>query len=185
MSVAAGVATKSIYNMPSMFERCTETARRAIFFARALAVLSEAPQITSVDLLAALLWDDKSRAQSLFNLRDRFPLYCGCPHKFAKLPKPTAEPLLDDRAKQCLRWTAQEATQLGDYWIDNEHLLLGIIRVRASTASSYLAMIGLTVHGVRKIIQDNKHSRPDYGPIPRWWRIKSRLLRLMVLGKTT
>src|SRR5262249_30395351 len=69
--------------------------------------------------------------------------------------------------KQILAWTATEATiHLRDYWIDTDHLLLGIIRARTCTASSYLKMIGLTLRGARKTIRDNKHSRPNYGPAP-------------------
>src|SRR5215467_12132449 len=118
-----------------MFERYAEPARRAIFFARALAMFSEAAEITSVDLLASLMWEDNSRAQSLFNLRDYFPLYCGCPHKVATLPKGPGGPLLSPDSKQALRSTISEANLLGDYWIDTEHLLLGLIRTRDCTAS--------------------------------------------------
>lgn len=154
-----------------MFERYTEPARRAIFFARARALFSEAPEITSVDLLAALLWEDNSRAQTLFHLRDYFPLYTGCPRKVTTLPEGHHGPPLDSDSKQVLAWTASEATiNLRDYWIDTEHMLLGILRTPTCTASSYLAMIGLTLRGARKTIRDNKHSRPNYGPVPRlWW----------------
>jgi len=162
---------KGSYNTQSMFERYTEPARRAIFFARALALFSEAPEITSVDLLAALLWEDSSRAQTLFNLREYFPMYCGCPHKVAALPKGPDGPPLSPDSKQVLAWTASEANRLGDYWIDTEHLLLGLVRTQNCTASSYLGRIGLTARSVRKTIQVNKHSRPDYGPVSRWWRL--------------
>ena len=112
-----------------MFERYTEPARRAIFFARARALFSEAPEITSVDLLAALLWEDNSRAQTLFHLRDYFPLYTGCPRKVTTLPEGHHGPPLDSDSKQVLAWTASEATiNLRDYWIDTEHMLLGILR---------------------------------------------------------
>jgi len=69
-----------------MFERYAEPARRAIFFACARTIFSHRPEITSVDLLASLLWENNSRAQTLFNLRDYFPLYCGCPRKVTTLP---------------------------------------------------------------------------------------------------
>jgi ATP-dependent Clp protease ATP-binding subunit ClpA len=152
-----------------MFERYTEPARRAVFFARALALFSEAPEITSVDLLASLLWEDNSRAQTLFNLRDYFPLYKGCPRKVEAISKGPEGPPLSRDSKQVLAWTASETNRLGDYWIDTEHLLLGIIRTRNCEASSYLARIGLTASSVRKSIRENKHSRPDYGRVPRWW----------------
>jgi hypothetical protein len=77
-----------------------------------------------------------------------------------------------------LAWTATEAAQLMDYWIDNEHLLLGILHVRPCTGARYLEMAGLTLDAARKTVQENKPSRPDYGRVPRWWRIKARLLKL-------
>jgi ATP-dependent Clp protease ATP-binding subunit ClpA len=157
-----------------MFERYAEPARRAIFFACARTIFSDRPEITSVDLLASLLWENNSRAQTLFNLRDYFPLYCGCPRKVTTLPQGPSGPPLDRDSKQILAWTAIEATQLRDYWIDTEHLLLGIIRTQACTASSYLEMIGLTLRGCRKTIRDNKQSRPGYGPVPRLWWLMSR-----------
>jgi hypothetical protein len=70
--------------MASLFDRYAEPARRAIFFARFLAVMSGAREITSVDLLASLLFEDNSRVQVLFQLRDRFPLYNLRPHKICQ-----------------------------------------------------------------------------------------------------
>jgi hypothetical protein len=39
-------------------------------------------------------------------------------------------------------------------------------------------MAGLTLKAARKTIQENKSSCRDYGPVPRWWSIKARLLKL-------
>jgi ATP-dependent Clp protease ATP-binding subunit ClpC len=157
--------------MASIFERYSQPARRAIFFARFLAVMSDARDISSVDLLGGLLFDNDSRALSLFQLRDHFPQYHGCPYKFAKIPKVNGPPL-DQHARQILMWTEDEATRMGDYWIDNEHILLGIMRVPISPAAAYVARTGLTTDVVRKTILDNKSSRPDYGPVPRSWPLK-------------
>ena len=63
-----------------MFERYTEPARRAIFYARAVAVLNAAPAIDPSHQLYGLMWGGDSRAQTLFRLREVFPLVCGCPH---------------------------------------------------------------------------------------------------------
>jgi hypothetical protein len=35
---------------------------------------------------------------------------------------------------------------------------------------------GLTLTGARKSIKQNRHSRPVYGPVSLWWRIKNYLL---------
>jgi ATP-dependent Clp protease ATP-binding subunit ClpA len=167
-----------------MFERCTEPTRRAIYFAHVLTVISEGPKITSVELLAGLLFGDDSRAQSIFQLRERFPFYRGCPCKFETLPKPQQAPPLTGYCKMILAWAEREAGWMGDYWIDTEHLLLGILRVPQSTAAQYLAKTGLTLDVARKTILDHRPSRPDCGPVPRWWGIKNRLFRMALLGQT-
>ena len=68
--------------------------------------MSERPYITSVDLLACLLFDNDSRVQTIFRLREHFPLYNGCPPKFAKMPEPQTGPALTDDSKMILA-TAQ------------------------------------------------------------------------------
>src|SRR5262245_12526387 len=159
-----------------MFERYTPPARRAIFFARFFTLLSEAPAITSVDLLAGLLFEGDSRVQTVFQLREHFPLFRSCPRKFSQIPKPVGDgPPLEDYSKQVLAWTATEATRMRDYWIDTEHLLLGIMRVNCCTAALYLARTGLTLTAARQAIKDNKLSRPNYGQVPRGWRWKAWL----------
>src|SRR5215467_1758094 len=167
-----------------MFKRCTEPARRSIFFALARTRFCDRPEITPVDLLAGLIWEENSRAQTLFNLRDYFPLYQGCPWKCTPDLKALGGPPLDGDSKLCLGWTTLEADHLGDYWIDTEHLLLGIARTRDCEAAQYLAMIGLTPDIIRQAVQDNKLSRPAFGPVPLWWRIKSRVGRLSLRGQT-
>ncbi len=87
-----------------MFERCTESARRAVYFAHFLAVVSDRQEITSVDLLCSLLFDGVSRVQAIFQLRDQFPLYKGCPGKYEKAPKPPVLPQLTAESKQILNW---------------------------------------------------------------------------------
>jgi ATP-dependent Clp protease ATP-binding subunit ClpC len=165
-------------NESRMFERYTEPARRAIFFARALALLSDANHIDSVDLLRGLFFEDGTRAQSLFQLREFFPIYMGCPRKYTKLPERKDSPPLTNNSKMILAWTAVEANRLGDYWIDTEHLLLGILRATGSTGRAYLLRTGLTVRVARRTIKENISSRPAYGDVPFSWKMKRPLLRL-------
>jgi ATP-dependent Clp protease ATP-binding subunit ClpA len=159
-----------------MFERCTESARRAIYFANFCALMSDRREITSVDLLCSLLFDGNSRVQAIFQLRDQFPLYNGCPGKYEKAPKPTVLPLLTSESKQILNWARVEADELRDYWIDTEHMLLGILHVPNCDAAKYLMRTGLTLTHARKSIKQNRHSRPVYGSVSLWWRIKNYLL---------
>jgi hypothetical protein len=60
-----------------MFERYTEQARRAIFYARVAAFRNGAPAIDSSHLLYGVMWEDAPRAQKLFGLREVFPMYKG------------------------------------------------------------------------------------------------------------
>ena len=159
-----------------MFERCTESARRAIYYAHFFAVVSDRPEITSVDLLCSLLYGSDSRVQAIFQLRDHFPLYSGCPGKYEKAPKPTVLPQLTPESKQILAWARVDANELRDYWIDTEHVLLGILRVRQCDAAKFLTRAGLALADARRSIKQNRHSRPPYGPSPLWWRIKNYLL---------
>ena len=95
-----------------MFKRFTDSAKRVIFFALYYARLDEAPVIDSVHLLRGLMFED-TRANMLFHLRERFPMYGGCPKKFATyeaVPKP--ELGLDHGAKRILARAAWEADNL-------------------------------------------------------------------------
>jgi ATP-dependent Clp protease ATP-binding subunit ClpA len=159
-----------------MFERCTESARRAVYFGHFCALTSDRLEITSVDLLCSLLFDDDSRVQTIFQLRDYFPLYNGCPGKYEKAPEPTVLPQLTSESKLILYWSRLEADELRDYWIDTEHMLLGILHVPNCDAAKYLMRTGLTLIHARKSIKLNRHSRPVYGSVSLWWRIKNYLL---------
>lgn len=154
-----------------MFKRFTDSAKRVIFFALFYARLDEAPAIDSVCLLRGLMYED-TRANMLFRLRERFPMYGGCPGKFATyeaVPKP--ELGLDHGAKRILARAAWEADNLGDHWIDAEHLFLAILAVGNSAAAQYLAQAGLTYREAWLTVLDNKRSRPDYGRVPLLWRM--------------
>jgi hypothetical protein len=65
-----------------MFERYSEPARRAIYYAHALAILNGSPTIDPGHLLYGLMWGPDSRAQTLFRLREIFPVYCGSAKTF-------------------------------------------------------------------------------------------------------
>src|SRR6476469_2918098 len=163
-----------------MFERCSDPIRRAIFYARAVATLNGSPTIDSVHLLLSLMWKADFRAQELFHLRDTFPLHCGCPWKFASLEAaPQSDPQLTDDAKQILVRTQWEADAARDYWIDTEHLLLGILGEKTCLAAQHLTSAGLTLKSARRLVAENKASRPDYGPVSPWWGLQSPFERLL------
>jgi hypothetical protein len=58
-----------------MFERYTEPARKAIYYAWASMRMQKDPALDSIHLLRGLIWRDRTRAEVLFQLRDKFPQY--------------------------------------------------------------------------------------------------------------
>src|SRR5262249_6683609 len=119
----------------------------------------------SVHLLRALMYKEDFRSNTLFNLREHFPLHCGCPSKFgASEEVPEIKPVLTNDVKRILYRTTEEAVLLRDYWIDTEHLVLGILAEEGCPAQRYLAMTGLTLTKARRVVAENKGSRPSYGP---------------------
>ena len=154
-----------------MFERYVEKGRRAIYFAMLTAVF-EKSLIGSEQLLVGLFCDADSRANTLFRLRELLP------ERFAVLAMlkpvhPTNYAALTDEGKRVLAYTAMEARRLKDYWIDTEHLLLGILNEQQSAAAMRLKKAGIELQMARQIVMMNKPSRPNYGPAPRLWKLKA------------
>jgi ATP-dependent Clp protease ATP-binding subunit ClpA len=149
-----------------MFERYTEPARQAIFYARAIAISNGAPMIDSTHLLYGLMWPDRSRAQVLFHLREKFPQYCQRSRRsLLRTTRKSQDLRLTDEVKRTLAYAAMEADAMGDIWVDTDHLLLGILREPACQAAKQLTGAGLTVEESRSMVMENQSSRPDYGPV--------------------
>jgi ATP-dependent Clp protease ATP-binding subunit ClpC len=142
-----------------MFERYTEESRRAIFFARYSALSSGKAAIDSNHLLLGLVWEKGTRANALFQLRALLPEETSRKTTSVAQSIETGISLSDD-SKRALAWTAIEADQLKDYWIDTEHLVLGILREEESSAAAKLRAVGLNLESARKLVADNKSSRP-------------------------
>jgi ATP-dependent Clp protease ATP-binding subunit ClpA len=147
-----------------MFERCLPSARRAVFFARYVALMDEEPAIDSGHLLCGLMWDADSRAVALFDLREKFPLHYGRPHKIAdyKLVAKRLGPPLSNQGKRNLVHARKEADALRDYWIDTEHLLLGILAEPTCLAAQHLAKANISLESARRVVKENMPSRPKY-----------------------
>ena len=164
----------------AFLDRYTSTGKRAIFFAWMRGFASDREPVTSLDLLAGLLFDDDSRAQTLFSLREYFPLYQGRPWKYSALPERSQPPVFDEEVAKIFAQTIGEANRMGDYWMDTEHLLLGILLVPGCDAARCLKSTGLSLDAARETIQRNRSSRPFYGPVPRLWALRSRVRRLLL-----
>jgi ATP-dependent Clp protease ATP-binding subunit ClpC len=139
-----------------MFERYTEKARRAVFFARYEASQFGAPAIEPEHLLLGLMREDKSLSGRFFPrtqitaeavrrevesrtvLRERIP-------QSVELP-------LAPETKRVLAYSHEESDRLQNRHIGSEHLLLGLLREDRSLAAEILHERGLRLNSLREEI---------------------------------
>jgi 1-pyrroline-5-carboxylate dehydrogenase len=136
-----------------MFERYTEKARRAIFFARYEASQSGSPLIGPEYLLLGLLREDKAMANRLGPGGTvesiRFQIVGQHPRK--KLPTSVDLPLSNE-SKRALAYSAEEAQRFGHRHIGTEHLVLGILREEGCLAAQLLRERGVRLEEMREEI---------------------------------
>ena len=144
-----------------MFERYTEKARRAIFFARYEAAIVGSPYIEPEHLLLGVLREDRDLAAkfqistaTVEEIRNRIEAKA---IKREKISTSVDLPLSAD-SRRILNITADEAPSGGE--IDTPHLLLGILRLGNHFAASLLEERGLTVEGVRRELTKKVPPKP-------------------------
>jgi hypothetical protein len=71
--------------------------------------------------------------------------------------------------KRILAYTAREANRLRDYWIDAEHLVLGILREGRNAAATRLRAVGLEIETSRQLVIERKDTRPPRPNPVLWW----------------
>jgi ATP-dependent Clp protease ATP-binding subunit ClpA len=143
-----------------VFERFTEDARHALFFARAKAAERQGDVITPEDFLAGILL---SAPHVMTRLGGRVP----------DMPTETAEDFMErsfstiaartskeipfsQETKTALGRAAEEADELGHKPIRPEHLLLGILRDESSEAWRTLHEAGVTLREARRMMRDEQ-----------------------------
>jgi ATP-dependent Clp protease ATP-binding subunit ClpC len=139
-----------------MFERYTEKARRAIFFARYEASQFGSPYIESEHLLLGVLREDKelttrfSRSYASFEsilkqIQDQTTIR-------EKISTSIDLPLSNE-CKQVLAYAAEEAERLSHKHIGTEHLLLGVLREEKCFAAELLQERGLQLRAIREELE--------------------------------
>ena len=136
-----------------MFERYTEKARRAVFFARFEASQFGSPQIESEHLLLGLLREDKAlvarlpaSSASLESIRKQIEARTTIREKV-----PTSVDLpLSLECKRVLAYAEEEAEQLSHKHIGTEHMLLGLLREEKCFAAELLQAYGLCLSTIRE-----------------------------------
>jgi ATP-dependent Clp protease ATP-binding subunit ClpC len=152
-----------------MFERYSTPSRRTVFYARAVALNDGAAEIDSMHLLCGLIVEKSSQANALFKLKERFPEESARIRRM-KWTHEQKDLRLTDDSKRILAFTAEEANQMDDYWIDTDHLVLGILREGTCTAATRLEASGLTIEQARAQVSSSAQEPHEYSPAEkRWW----------------
>jgi ATP-dependent Clp protease ATP-binding subunit ClpC len=131
-----------------MFERYTEDAKRAIFFAYHEAKRQTSAFIETQHLLIGLIREPRNQVNRLFglashsdNFRERLLVPKTKLHLFSKVGDiPLSLP-----NKRALAYAAQESDLLGSKVVDTGHLLLGLLRENESNVPAVLATAGISL----------------------------------------
>ena len=136
-----------------MFERYTEPARRAIFFARYEASQSGSRTIETHHLLLGTFREDLNLAasclkppDSIERLREQIESRQPAKEKvYINIDLPLTNP-----CKRILAYANEEAERLGHSYIGTEHLLLGILLEERCLAQELLLERGLRLETIRE-----------------------------------
>jgi uncharacterized protein (TIGR03435 family) len=139
-----------------MFERLTERARRALFFARDETSRLGSTSIDTEHLLLGVIREGKGLTGRLFadadidfdEIRDDVLRRIPAQSKTST----SAETPLSPAAKRVLQHAVQEADRLSHDYVGTEHLLLGLLGEERSVAADVLTSRGVRPDRVRKQI---------------------------------
>ena len=145
-----------------MFERYTEPARRALFYARYETSHLGGNAITSEHLLLGILHEPRDVIAGIFArarvdvpaLQSEIRRQCAAG---AKVPTPIEIPFADD-TKRILYGAAAVADSLGFDSIGPEHLVLAILSEPMTGAADILLRNGILLADARREIAGTKHS---------------------------
>jgi ATP-dependent Clp protease ATP-binding subunit ClpC len=133
-----------------MFERYTESARRALFFARYEASQLGSLAIEAEHLLLGLVREGAVIKALLPVSPDQLRRDVEARVPFQEKISTSVEIPFNAEAKRVLQFAAEEAEALGHAHIGTEHLLLGLLRAEHSGAASVLAAHGARLDDIRK-----------------------------------
>ena len=138
-----------------MFERYTEKARRAIFFARYEASQYGSPYIETEHLLLGVLREDKALTNRFLgshatveSIRKQIVDQTTIREKVST----SVDLPLSNECKRVLAYAAEEAERLSHQHIGTEHLFLGLLREPESRVAKMLAERGVDAKTVRETL---------------------------------
>lgn len=144
-----------------MFERFTEDARRALFFARFAASVRHGEQMELEDLLRGIMRAAPSAVVRFASDESALPTrrFVGRPGERAALrPATSKEMPLSKQFTLTLERSVAEADALGHHAIRPEHLVLGLLRDEGTQAWGTLHRAGVNLREVRNVMS----GEPDW-----------------------
>ena len=142
-----------------MFERYSEKARRAIFFARYEASEYGSPYIETEHILLGLLREDSALVNRLAKdgisksrIREQIDKQTVRRERIST----SVEIPLTDECKRVLRLAAESADRLKHRSVEPEHLLLGILRVENCLAAQLLVKSGLQPAAAERVVNESR-----------------------------
>jgi len=149
-----------------MFERYTEAARRALFFARYESSQLGSISIETEHLLLGLIHEPTGAVTSLMFQRTNLSLEAirqevKSRSMFREKVAASVEIPFGAETKRVLQQAAAEADRLGHRDIDTEHLLLGILHEEGCIAASVLTKNGMRLEALREGVVQARNERPD------------------------
>ena len=139
-----------------MFEKYTEKARRAVFFARYEASQFGAPAIDTEHLLLGLLREGQPLLSRFFPAHasvDSIRRQIEGRVLFRKKITTAVEIPLSAETKNVLRYAAEEADSLSQGEVKQEHFLLGMFREKDSLGAKVLRENGVEYAVVRQELE--------------------------------
>jgi ATP-dependent Clp protease ATP-binding subunit ClpC len=139
-----------------MFERYTEAARRALFFARYEVTQLGGMTIEPEHLLLGLLRKPQGLIGRIFDVGRVSPsaLQLAIEEQVTRGERvsTSVEIPFSEATKRVLAFAAEEADRVLHSHIGTEHLLLGVLREERSTAAATLGVHGITLAETRETI---------------------------------
>ncbi|MBZ5523805.1 MAG: AAA family ATPase [Acidobacteriia bacterium] len=135
-----------------MFEKYTEKARRAIFFARYEASQFGSPTIDTEHLLLGVVREDRVLAMRFMPGRAEDAIRATIEREkgVGKKTSTSVDMPLSDACKRILGYAVEEAERLAQKHLGTEHLLLGLLHPEDTLAGRILGQFGLKLEDVRE-----------------------------------
>jgi hypothetical protein len=137
-----------------MFARCTEKAKRVVFFAQYQASQFGSPYIEAEHLLLGLLREDKALTKRLLGLHaseESIQKRVEDHTRARKKISPLIDFPLTDACKRILAYSAEEADRFGHRYVRTEHMLIGLLREENSFAAQIRSEWGLQLQSAREV----------------------------------